>query len=163
MSSNDRQRRDIRLSTPDDAERVAALSTQLGYPATAEKVRGRLADLLSDSHHAILVAEATDSQVVAWIHVFKRKTIASDGAAEIGGLCVDETCRGGGIGRAIVEKGKKRCQEGARKARKEHEKVSGRFSRRVKILPDTFSSFSSFGQARGKSTSASAYRPSEAG
>ena len=104
MSSNDRQRRDIRLSTPDDAERVAALSTQLGYPATAEKVRGRLADLLSDSNHAILVAEVTDSQVVAWIHVFKRKTIASDGAAEIGGLIVDETCRGRGIGRAIVEK-----------------------------------------------------------
>ena len=89
MNTNDTQRCDIRLAAPDDAERVAALSTQLGYPATAEKMRGRLADLLSDSHHAVFVALATDSQVVAWIHVFKRKTIASDGAAEIGGLIVD--------------------------------------------------------------------------
>lgn len=104
MSSNDKQRCDFRLALPEDAERLAVLSTQLGYPATAEKVRGRLADLLSDSHHAILVAEAKDSRVVAWIHVFKRKTIASDGAAEIGGLIVDESCRGRGIGRAIVEK-----------------------------------------------------------
>lgn len=104
MNSDDKQRCDIRLATPDDAERLAALSTQLGYPATAEKMRGRLADLLSDSHHAIFVAHATDAQVVAWIHVFKRKTIASDGAAEIGGLIVDESCRGRGIGRALVER-----------------------------------------------------------
>ena len=104
MNSDDKQRCDIRLAAPDDAERLAALSTQLGYPATAAEMGGRLADLLSDTHHAVFVAAATDSQVVAWIHVFKRKTIASDGAAEIGGLIVDESCRGRGIGRAIVEK-----------------------------------------------------------
>ena len=81
---------------------MSALSALLGYPATAGQVRGRLADLLSDTHHAVFVALVADSQVVAWIHVFKRKTIASDGAAEIGGLVVDETCRGTGIGRALV-------------------------------------------------------------
>ena len=104
MNSDDKQRCDIRLAALGDAERVAALSAQLGYPATAEQVRGRLADLLSDTHHAVFVAVAPDSRVGAWIHVFKRKAIASDGAAEIGGLIVDESCRRGGIGGALVER-----------------------------------------------------------
>ena len=103
MNTNNTQRCDIRLAAPDDAERLAALSTQLGYPATTEGMRDRLADLLSDAHHAVFVARTTDSQVTAWIHVFKQKTLAGDGAAEIGGLIVDESCRGGGIGRTLVE------------------------------------------------------------
>ena len=67
-------------------------------------MRIRLANLLSDASHAVFVAQASDSQAAAWIHVFKRKTIAGDGAAEIGGLIVDESCRGSGIGRALAER-----------------------------------------------------------
>ena len=83
---------------------MASLSTQLGYPATADEMRSRLADLRNDTSHAVFVAQAPDSQAAAWIHVFKRKTVAGDGAAEIGGLIVEESCRGSGIGRALVER-----------------------------------------------------------
>lgn len=83
---------------------MASLSTQLGYPATADEMRSRLADLLDDASHAAFVAQASDSQVAAWIHVFQRKTVAGDGTAEIGGLIVDESSRGSGIGRASVER-----------------------------------------------------------
>jgi len=92
----------VRPATLDDAPHVAALATQLGYPTTRDEIPARLAAVAADPHHTVQVAECR-SDVVGWIHVYVRKTLARDGDAEIGGLIVDESYRGRGIGKRLVE------------------------------------------------------------
>jgi len=92
----------IRLARIGDAERVAELATQLGYPTTAEETRLRLAQVEQAEGHAIYVAEL-DSQVVGWIHVCVRPLVQVERVAEIEGLVVDEACRGQGVGRLLVQ------------------------------------------------------------
>jgi hypothetical protein len=50
-----------------DAEAIARLSAELGYPQTAEQAAHRLSDLLHDPDHIVLVAETVDG-VVGWLH-----------------------------------------------------------------------------------------------
>jgi GNAT superfamily N-acetyltransferase len=86
----------------EDAEAVARLATQLGYPATAEQIRGRLRVLDGSDDARVFVAEDTDGTAVGWVHVFGRRLLESDPDAEIGGLVVDERLRGRGIGAALM-------------------------------------------------------------
>ncbi|HEX6262030.1 MAG TPA: GNAT family N-acetyltransferase [Actinomycetota bacterium] len=90
----------IRPVTADDAEAVARLSTQLGYPATAEEIVERLAGL--PSHHAVLVAELGGA-VVGWIQVQESRLVVERLRADITGLVVDQTARREGVGRRLVE------------------------------------------------------------
>ena len=99
----------IRCANPDDAERIAALATQLGYPSTPGQVAARLARLKHDGEHAIFVAEQS-ALVVGWVHVFEKHLLESDPEAEIGGLVVDENYRGAGAGKFLME----RAEEWAR-------------------------------------------------
>ncbi len=92
----------IRPARLADAGRLAELSTQLGYPCSPRKMKSRLASLLNDHRHAVLVGETPSGLVVAWIHVFARKLVESDRHAEIGGLVVDERFRGQGFGKALL-------------------------------------------------------------
>ncbi len=91
----------FRPARPEDAPALAALSTQLGYPSSPDEMRARLRAILGRDEHAVLVAEK-DGQVVAWIHAFILRLVEANPEAEIGGLVVDEGCRGQGIGRALV-------------------------------------------------------------
>lgn len=91
----------IRRAAVDDANAIAALSGQLGYPATAEDVRARLATALADADNAIFVAVNADA-VAGWIHVYGVHTLESDAHAEIAGLVVDEAHRSRRIGEALV-------------------------------------------------------------
>lgn len=90
----------IRKASPEDAAVLADLTTQLGYPSTPEQVAARLATL-GGPDHAIFVGE-DDEKVTGWIHVLARRHLETDPFAEIGGLVVDETCRGRGAGRELV-------------------------------------------------------------
>lgn len=92
----------VRPASINDADRIAELATELGYPATAEEVRDRLGTLLNTARHAVFVAESGRGEVDGWIHVTLRELITSDRFAEIAGLIVDGNHRGGGIGRALV-------------------------------------------------------------
>jgi GNAT superfamily N-acetyltransferase len=91
----------VRLARVEDAERVAALATQLGYPTTEEDMQRRLAQVERDEGHVVYVA-AQDGRVVGWIHVCVRPLVVVDRAAEIEGLVVDEAHRGRGIGRFLI-------------------------------------------------------------
>lgn len=91
-----------RHPTRRDAERLAELATQLGYPSTPEEVVARLAAIEKDSGHAIFVAENSTGEIHGFAHVFVMRTVESEQRAEIGGLVVDERCRSRGIGRALV-------------------------------------------------------------
>lgn len=89
------------MARVDDAERVAELATQLGYPTTSERVRRRLTQVGQAEDHAVYVA-VRDGRLVGWIHVCARPLVQVDHAAEIEGLVVDEACRGRGIGRLLI-------------------------------------------------------------
>ncbi|HLJ81441.1 MAG TPA: GNAT family N-acetyltransferase [Ktedonobacterales bacterium] len=86
-----------------DAEEVAALSEQLGYPATAAQIAHRLSLLMEQPNCALFVAEDADERVVGWIHVVGRVYLDSDPFAQIGGIVVDERSRDQGVGRALLD------------------------------------------------------------
>ena len=92
----------IRPARLDDAEALAALSGQLGYASVESEIEPRLAAVLDHHDHAVFVSE-TDDVVTGWIHVFRADRVESDPFAEIGGLVVDESSRGRGIGRSLTD------------------------------------------------------------
>jgi ribosomal protein S18 acetylase RimI-like enzyme len=93
----------VRQVTAEDAVAVAELCTQLGYPVGAEPMRRRIAALAGRDDHAVLVAESAAGRVVGWVHVCEAMLIEIDPTAEIWGLIVDESVRGQGFGRALMD------------------------------------------------------------
>lgn len=91
----------IRDAAESDVEALAGLAGQLGYPSTAAQLRHRLGSLRARADHAVLVAGDVGT-VAGWIHVFVAERIESDPFAEIGGLVVDASRRGEGVGAALL-------------------------------------------------------------
>jgi len=91
-----------RAATPADAESVAALSCQLGYPSLPQAVHQRLERIQRDDNRAVYVAELAGGGVVGWIEVFAYELLIAELRAEIEGLIVDERYRGAGIGRQLI-------------------------------------------------------------
>jgi GNAT superfamily N-acetyltransferase len=91
----------VRNADSDDAEAIARLSGQLGYPASAADIERRLRAIATDAA-AVLVAESSPGRVVGWVHVRVLPLLTRDRGAEIGGLVVDEGHRGSGIGRQLL-------------------------------------------------------------
>jgi GNAT superfamily N-acetyltransferase len=98
----------IRPMTAADADEVAALCGQLGYPSTPAQIAHRFSLLIEQRENAVFVAEDDeddeddDEQLVGWIHVVGRVYLDSDPFAQIGGIVVDERWRGQGVGRALL-------------------------------------------------------------
>ena len=92
----------VRAARLADADRLAVLCAQLGYPASSEEVRQRAAPLQQSEDHGILVAETADGQVIGWVHVFVRQLLVVDRHAELGGLVVDAGHRGCGVGELLM-------------------------------------------------------------
>ncbi len=84
-----------------DADDVARLCGQLGYPTTPEAVAARFLHIARRRDQAVLVAES-DGQVIGWVHVAMHRTLECDLMAEILGLVIDESARGRGIGAMLV-------------------------------------------------------------
>jgi GNAT superfamily N-acetyltransferase len=91
----------IRTAGTADAEALAALSAELGYPSTAEQVRARLV-LLDDPERTLFVAQA-GGLVAGFIDVHVQRVVESEPYGEVGGLVVGAAHRGSGIGRALLE------------------------------------------------------------
>jgi GNAT superfamily N-acetyltransferase len=92
----------IRDARAADAQAIANLLGQLGYPTEAESVPSRLERLLIVGDR-VVVAEL-DEQVVGLAQLHVSPTIEHEQrAAKLSALVVDESHRGEGIGRALIE------------------------------------------------------------
>jgi GNAT superfamily N-acetyltransferase len=91
---------EMRTANAADAERLAELATQLGYPSTADDIRRRLPALTSAAH-CLRVADR-DGAVVGWIHATHVQLLDSDDYVEIKALVVHENARGARVGEALV-------------------------------------------------------------
>lgn len=91
----------VRDAGPGDAEAVARLCAQLGYPVSAADVALRLAALLADARYWVGVAES-DECIVGWIVAEQRLTLEGGDTCEITGLVVDTAARRAGAGRVLV-------------------------------------------------------------
>jgi GNAT superfamily N-acetyltransferase len=93
----------VREPTNDDAEALARLSTQLGYPAGAASMPARITRLADDRNARAFVV-SSEAGVVGMITIHLRNTLNHEAPiAQITLLVVDETIRSRGAGRALVE------------------------------------------------------------
>jgi GNAT superfamily N-acetyltransferase len=93
----------IRRVRPEDAEAVAELNGQLGYPATADEVRGRIAALASYAASQAVFVACIGKEVVGWVDVALTSHLQSRPFALIGGLVVKQEVRGQRIGKRLCE------------------------------------------------------------
>ena len=93
----------IRGARDEDAAPIAALATQLGYPATEDDMHGRLQRLRTRTEGSVIVAESGDGQVCGWIMVVSVTSLTSAARAEVAGLVVDQALRGMGIGSLLLQ------------------------------------------------------------
>jgi GNAT superfamily N-acetyltransferase len=94
---------EIRRAEPDDADGLASLSAELGYPGIASELRARVEDLHARPGHAIFVADSPDLEVIGWIHVCLCHHLESEPFAEVAGLVVAQAHRSSGVGAALLE------------------------------------------------------------
>jgi GNAT superfamily N-acetyltransferase len=95
----------IRRARRGDAERIAQLSGELGYPATTTQIATRLRQLTPASKHAVFVAESTNAGagLVGWVHVSVSHLLEVEMRAEVNGLVVAEGQRSAGAGAKLLE------------------------------------------------------------
>jgi GNAT superfamily N-acetyltransferase len=93
----------VRNARASDAESLAKLSGQLGYPATPKQLKERLRRLSPPSRNAVFVAESTPAGVIGWIHVSVTHLLESDTRAEVNGLVVADGQRSLGAGAKLLE------------------------------------------------------------
>ncbi|HET6381429.1 MAG TPA: GNAT family N-acetyltransferase [candidate division Zixibacteria bacterium] len=94
----------VRGARPEDAEVLADLTTQLGYPGTAEELRNRLQALMAVDAGAVFVAVDERDRPVGWVHVEVQHHLTSERTGLVAGLVVDERARGRGIGLDLLRR-----------------------------------------------------------
>ena len=103
MKSNEKKRKlKIRPAKIGDAQRLADLTGQLGYPAALAEIRRRMRGIRSAAQHALFVAEATDAGIIGWIHASKQPLLESEIVAQINGLVIAEGHRSFGVGAQLL-------------------------------------------------------------
>jgi GNAT superfamily N-acetyltransferase len=93
----------IRKVKQADAERIAILSVQLGYPVTTKEMATRLRRAMKMKEVACFVAETKEDGVIGWVHVTATSLLEVEQRAEVNGLVVDEQVRSRGAGARLLE------------------------------------------------------------
>ena len=92
----------IRRARLSDAPQIGGLLHQLGYPVSARFVHRQLTALLSDRNEDLLVVEAGDTRVIAFLAMhFVPEVTVERGFARISYLCVDKEMRSKGLGKRL--------------------------------------------------------------
>lgn len=89
----------IRAARAEDAERISALMSQLGYGVAANDLRERLRK--RGDRREILVAE-TSGGVLGWVALSINEPFVEGFEAELEGLVVEEEARSCGIGTQLL-------------------------------------------------------------
>lgn len=92
----------IRPAMPADAEELAKLSGQLGYPADAAAVLHRLEDVVAHGAGVVLVAIDSQGGVSGFAHVEPRRLLIEEPFAELTALVVSEAARGQRVGSGLL-------------------------------------------------------------
>jgi len=100
----------VRTALLEDAPALARLSGQLGYPATIEQILARMAVIQNDPSSGLFVAEESGA-VLGWMHLLNQHLIEYGSRIEVAGLVVDETARGRGIGRCLMDRAEEWARE----------------------------------------------------
>jgi N-acetylglutamate synthase-like GNAT family acetyltransferase len=92
----------IRHARREDISALTKLIVQLGYPSTNEQVHRRFEILVGKKdENTVLVAEL-NGKIIGWVHAHIYNLLVDDPEVEIGGLVVDESMRGQGIGEKLM-------------------------------------------------------------
>lgn len=92
----------IRRAAADDADAIARLLGQLGYPANSAEIPARLDRLRANNRAAVLLAQCGDQVVgMATVHILSVINRSRD-VAWLTALVVDESTRRSGVGRGLV-------------------------------------------------------------
>ncbi len=89
----------VREATPADAEALASLSGQLGYPVDVPTILRRLAQV---ERSVVLVAVNAEGAVCAVAHAEPRRLLIAEPFVELAALVVDERARGSGAGAMLL-------------------------------------------------------------
>lgn len=92
----------IRRAQMDDAEPLATLSTQLGYPSSAAELSARLRAILPDPAHVVFVAEVPGAGPRGFAHLHVGVALQSGERVELLGLVTDAALRSRGLGALLV-------------------------------------------------------------
>ena len=93
----------IRTARAEDIEALARLATQLGYSFTAEQIQDRFDRLHARPEEDVVIIAEVGDQVVGWVHAHTYSLLVDAPEVEIGGLVVDESTRGQGIGKQLMK------------------------------------------------------------
>lgn len=100
----------VRVAKNDDYRFIYELSKQLGYDYAVSKVEHRLAELLNDKNHIIIVVqEALNEPIIGYIHLHIHKSLYFDNLLNIMGIVVDHNKRGKGIGSLLLDEAEKKA------------------------------------------------------
>jgi GNAT superfamily N-acetyltransferase len=102
MAAANKNELNVRRARSEDAKRIAELSGQLGYPATASQMHERLRGIKPSSQHAVFVVESAKEGVIGWLHVSRQPLLEVEIRAEVNGLVVAEGQRSAGAGARLL-------------------------------------------------------------
>lgn len=91
----------VRAAQISDAGDIASLAAQLGYEVDIRATTARLGRILPQSMHHFMMAEL-EGRPVGWIHATVWEYVETGAFVAIGGLVVDRSVRGRGIGRILM-------------------------------------------------------------
>jgi ribosomal protein S18 acetylase RimI-like enzyme len=92
----------VREVLSEDSEQLAAILTELDYPATLEFVRGRLANLSLDNETKVLVADY-GGNIAGFVSVQLLPNLRAERpSGRITALVVRSEFRRGGVGRMLI-------------------------------------------------------------
>jgi len=92
----------VRPAQPSDAEAMASLAEQLGYPCTGTEVRKRLNEMKDPVQYGAFVAVRPQGEIAGWIGAYVFRAVELAPFVEISGLVVEKTLRSRGIGKALL-------------------------------------------------------------
>ena len=93
---------ECRPASAEDADRVAELLEQLGYPTPPEAARRRLQMLATSHNDDVWVAER-DGTVVGLVAIHVSASLERDGeVAKVSAIVVDEAARRQGVGQQLM-------------------------------------------------------------